>query len=348
MFSQKFNSRFIQINFFIEGSGNRLYLCSNFLVLLCQMFTTLFSYGFYEFCFFLQGKQIILFFVCSRISWLYLTFLFRRERLSMFFLFGIIFSNTWAFWSGVRDLRYLCCAAEWFLSNRFLFSGRRDSCFFLCASASVCKILIFFSGGRDLHWNLCAAASVSKISTFFPGERNLHCFLCASVLLTKTCTFLSGEIDSWNCFTPAEFVFKFCLKKHSACFLIWADVQVLRTLAIYMQLLPCFSYSCINILFSSSVHLPLFILLFSNLGAAALSFKIRVFFLGGRDSWYFWCATASSSKIWAFFSRGRDSRYFWCAAASSSKIWAFFLGGRDSQYFFSLSVYLSSFFVFSE
>ncbi len=54
--------------------------------------------------------------------------------------------------------------------------------------------------------------------------------------------------------------FKFCLKKHSACFLIWAGVKVLRTLAISMQLFPYFSYSYINILCSSSVYLPLFIL----------------------------------------------------------------------------------------
>ncbi len=82
------------------------------------------------------------------------------------------------------------------------------------------KIFIFFSGGRDSHCFLCAAASVSKILSFFPGERDLHCFLCASVLLTKTCIFLLGEIDSQYHFTAAEFVFKFCLKKHSACVLI--------------------------------------------------------------------------------------------------------------------------------
>ncbi len=40
---------------------------------------------------------------------------------------------------------------------------------------------------------------------------------------------------------------------------------MLRTFAICMQLLPYFSYSCINILRSSSVHLPLFILLFGKL-----------------------------------------------------------------------------------
>ncbi len=40
---------------------------------------------------------------------------------------------------------------------------------------------------------------------------------------------------------------------------------MLRTFAICMQLLPYFSYSCINILCSSSVHLPLFILLFGEL-----------------------------------------------------------------------------------
>jgi hypothetical protein len=35
-----------------------------------------------------------------------------------------------------------------------------------------------------------------------------------------------------------------------------------------MQLLPYFSYSCINILCSSSVHLPLFILLIGKLACA--------------------------------------------------------------------------------
>ncbi len=40
---------------------------------------------------------------------------------------------------------------------------------------------------------------------------------------------------------------------------------MLRTFAICMQVLPYFSYSCINILCSSSVHLPLFILLFGKL-----------------------------------------------------------------------------------
>jgi hypothetical protein len=40
---------------------------------------------------------------------------------------------------------------------------------------------------------------------------------------------------------------------------------MLRTYAICMQLLPYFSYSCINILCSSSIHLPLVILLFSKL-----------------------------------------------------------------------------------
>ncbi len=40
---------------------------------------------------------------------------------------------------------------------------------------------------------------------------------------------------------------------------------MLRTFAICMQLLPYFSYSCINILSSSPVHLSLFILLFGKL-----------------------------------------------------------------------------------
>ncbi len=43
---------------------------------------------------------------------------------------------------------------------------------------------------------------------------------------------------------------------------------MLRTFAICMQLLPYFSYSCINILCFSSVHLPLFILLFDKLACS--------------------------------------------------------------------------------
>ncbi len=43
---------------------------------------------------------------------------------------------------------------------------------------------------------------------------------------------------------------------------------MLRTFAICMQLMPDFSYSCINILCSSSVHFPLFILLFSKLACS--------------------------------------------------------------------------------
>jgi hypothetical protein len=43
---------------------------------------------------------------------------------------------------------------------------------------------------------------------------------------------------------------------------------VLRTFAICVQLLPYFSYSCINILCSSCVHLPLFILLIGKLVGA--------------------------------------------------------------------------------
>ena len=39
---------------------------------------------------------------------------------------------------------------------------------------------------------------------------------------------------------------------------------MLKLFAICMQLLPYFSYSCINILCSFSVHLPLFILLFGR------------------------------------------------------------------------------------
>ncbi len=40
---------------------------------------------------------------------------------------------------------------------------------------------------------------------------------------------------------------------------------MLRTFAICMQLLPYFSYYCINMLCSSCIHFPLFILLFGKL-----------------------------------------------------------------------------------
>ncbi len=71
--------------FFIEGSCNRPYLCGDFLLLLCQMFMTLFSLGFRESCFFLWGKQLVLFFVFGSIFFLYLISLIGSERLTMFF-----------------------------------------------------------------------------------------------------------------------------------------------------------------------------------------------------------------------------------------------------------------------
>jgi hypothetical protein len=51
-------------------------------------------------------------------------------------------------------------------------------------------------------------------------------------------------------------------------FLIWAGDCVLRTFAICMHLLPYFSYSCIHILCSSCIHLPLVILLIEKLASA--------------------------------------------------------------------------------
>ncbi len=51
--------------------------------------------------------------------------------------------NTWAFWSGERDLQCFCCAAVLFFTNRSLSSEERDCHFSLCASASVSKIWPF-------------------------------------------------------------------------------------------------------------------------------------------------------------------------------------------------------------
>ncbi len=84
MFMQKFNSWFIEINFFIEGSSNRPYLCRNFLLLFCHMFMMLFSPNFHASCFFLRGEQLILIIVCSCIICHNLNVLFRRERLTIF------------------------------------------------------------------------------------------------------------------------------------------------------------------------------------------------------------------------------------------------------------------------
>ncbi len=115
---------------------------------------------------------------------------------------------------------------------------------------------------------LCASLFLNNIWALSSGERDCQYFCCSATCSTKTCAFPLGERNSWYHFTAAQFVFKFCLKKHSACFLIWAGVWVLRTLAICMQLLPYFSYSCINILCFSCVHLPLFILLIGKLAGA--------------------------------------------------------------------------------
>ncbi len=46
---------------------------------------------------------------------------------------------------------------------------------------------------------------------------------------------------------------------------------MLRTLAIGMQLLSYFSYSSMNILCSSGIHLPLFIVLFGKLSSSSFS-----------------------------------------------------------------------------
>ncbi len=151
----------------------------------------------------------------------------------------------------------------------FTFISRgRDSHCFLCAIALVSNILTFFSGGRDSGCFLCASVFLDNIWALSSGGRECQYFCRSGAFLTKTCAFPSRERDFQYRFTAAEFVFKFCLKKHSACFLTWAGVQVLRTLAICLQLLPYFSYSCINILCLSCVHLPLFILLIGKLANA--------------------------------------------------------------------------------
>ncbi len=128
--------------------------------------------------------------------------------------------------------------------------------------------MTFFSGGRDLHCLLSASALLVNIWALYSCVRGCQYICCSVVYLTKTCAFPLGERDSQYCLTAAEFVFQFCLKKHSARFFIWAGVRVLRTFAICMQLLPYFSYSCINIMYSSWVHLPLFIFLFGKLASA--------------------------------------------------------------------------------
>ncbi len=51
---------------------------------------------------------------------------------------------------------------------------------------------------------------------------------------------------------------------------------MLRTFAICMQLLPYFSYSCINILCSTCVHVPLFILLFGKLACTLFPDSKRI------------------------------------------------------------------------
>ncbi len=134
-------------------------------------------------------------------------------------------------------------------------------------------------------------------------------FLVCISIIDQNLYFLIGRDRLSILFHCCRFCFQILIEETFSMLFNLSRCSSARTFAISMQLLPYFSYSCINLLCSSSIYLPLFILLFSKLDAAALSSKI-LFFFGGRDSWYFWCATASSSTIWAFFSRGRDSRYF--------------------------------------
>ncbi len=138
MFTKKFNSWFIEINFFIEGSSNRPYLCRNCHLIFCQMFMTLFSYDIHESCFFLRGEQLIFSFVCSRINWLSLTFLFRKERLSVFFVFSGIF----------------------FIYLSFLIRREWLAIFVLCSSIILFKLVSIFRWKRLLFLSMCISFSI--------------------------------------------------------------------------------------------------------------------------------------------------------------------------------------------
>ncbi len=165
---------------------------------------------------------------------------------------------TWAFWSGERDLQCLCCAAVLFFTNRHFSSGKRDSCFFSCASALVSTIFTFVSGGRDLHCFLCASASLHNIWTLFSGERDCRCFWCAAESMTKTCAFYR-ERGTLNIISLLLFFLILFDETFSMLFNLSGCLSAENLFAICMHFLPYFSYSCINILFSSFVHLPLFI-----------------------------------------------------------------------------------------
>ncbi len=166
MFAKKFNSWFIQIIFFIEGSCNRPYLCGDFLLLLRQMFMMLFIPYFHAFCFFLWGKQLVFFLWATALIVLIWAFCSGERDILYFLWLTASFLNTWPLWSGERDLQCFFSAVAFFLSNKPLSSGERDSRFLLCASASVSKILIFFSGGRESPCVLCASALLHNIWVF--------------------------------------------------------------------------------------------------------------------------------------------------------------------------------------
>ncbi len=89
---------------------------------------------------------------------------------------------------------------------------------FLCAAALVSNMLTFLSGGKHLNCFLSVSAFLVNIWALSSGERDCQYFCFSAACLTKTCAFLLEERDSQYRFTAAEFVFKFCLKKHSACF----------------------------------------------------------------------------------------------------------------------------------
>ncbi len=108
------------------------------------------------------------------------------------------------------------------------------------------------------------------MSVFLLWEK-LSIVLLFSGICDQNLCFLFGRERLSISFHCCGICFYILSKKHSACILIWAGVRVLTTLAIKVQLLPYFSYSSINILCSSGIHLPLSIVLFGKLDGASFS-----------------------------------------------------------------------------
>ncbi len=88
-----------------------------------------------------------------------------------FFCSAAFIVNTWAFWSGARDLQCLCCAAVLFFTKRSLSSGERDSHFFCVHQHWLLKFWPFSREEETLVVSCVHQYHCIKFEIFFWWER---------------------------------------------------------------------------------------------------------------------------------------------------------------------------------